>query len=933
MDYPVVLVTFNYRLGLLGFLNTEDENAYGNYGLVDQVMLLKWVQTNIDKFGGDPKRVTLYGESSGGASVIYHLISPLSSGLFHKAISSSGSAINPWALARHPLQKAQLFADTLGCSKTSDTKVLVQCFLNQTTHSLVQATRQQKTPEAFMGPSLESKGGPGFITEDPLTLMKQRKIANKVPVILGLNSFEGYSMYLIFGSLLKTHGKEFFQSDFKYIMSMISEIQPNMPEPIRLILKEYVEDAGDLDNDDIFTKVISAIIGDAAISAGVALTAELLSQAGVPTYAYKFDYIGQHCLAELIGGVCGKYASHSDELLYPFRVANIKLTNANDLNMTQTLDNLLTLFAADGDIEWPNYDQVNRSYLELNLTPTVRNGYLSDKMKFWTETIPQSIQKFFIAVNVFEESVFCNPVTDGSVVELMTGQVQGYTDQSTNGKIFYGFKGIPYVKPPARFQYAEPPLPWKGVLNATQDGKGCPQFDLFFGILGGSEDCLTANVYTPQLGSKYQTLLPVIVSIHGGAFIAGSGQSSVYGPQNLMDYPVVLVTFNYRLGLFGFLNTEDENAYGNYGLVDQVMLLKWVQTNVDKFGGDPKRVTIYGESAGGASVIYHLISPLSSGLFHKAISSSGSAISPWALDRHPLQKAQLLADTLGCPKTSDTKMLVQCFLNQTTHSLVQASMQLQALAAFIVPSLESKDGPGFITEDPLTLMKQRKIANKVPVILGANSFEGYTISLLFHLLFQTRGKEFFQNNFKNILPAISEIQPNMTEPIRLILKEYVEDAGDIDNDDIFTKVASEIIGDASISTKVALTAELLSQAGVPTYAYKFSYLGQHCLAEFVGGVCGKYASHGDELLYSFRVANIKMTNASDLKMTQTLDHLLTSFAADSDIGWANYDQVNRSYLELNLPPTIRNGYLSEKMKFWTETIPQSIQKCKTTGCS
>ena len=153
----------------------------------------------------------------------------------------------------------------------------------------------------------------------------------------------------------------------------------------------------------------------------------------------------------------------------------------------------------------------------------------------------------------------------------------------------------------------------------------CPQINGF--TLDGVEDCLFLNVYVPKKAIDDQDLkLPVMVFIHGGALITGSGNFRDYGPLHFMDKDVILVTINYRLGPFGFFFMGDEMVSGNAGLKDQVMALQWVQDNIWSFGGDPNSVTIFGESAGSFSVSVHILSPLSVHLFHRAIMQSRSAI-------------------------------------------------------------------------------------------------------------------------------------------------------------------------------------------------------------------------------------------------------------------------------------------------------------------
>jgi para-nitrobenzyl esterase len=198
------------------------------------------------------------------------------------------------------------------------------------------------------------------------------------------------------------------------------------------------------------------------------------------------------------------------------------------------------------------------------------------------------------------------------------------------------FKGIPFARPPVgplRWRMAEPAEPWTGLHDATRFAPACPQAvsqveALMGGTLGEqSEDCLYLNVWTPACDSAKR---PVMVWIHGGAFVIGAGSQGIYNGKHLARRDVVVVTINYRLGAFGFLNLADASegrlpGTGAEGLGDQILALDWVKRNIVLFGGDPGNVTIFGESAGGMSVGALLASPLARGLFHKAIAQSGAA--------------------------------------------------------------------------------------------------------------------------------------------------------------------------------------------------------------------------------------------------------------------------------------------------------------------
>jgi para-nitrobenzyl esterase len=219
----------------------------------------------------------------------------------------------------------------------------------------------------------------------------------------------------------------------------------------------------------------------------------------------------------------------------------------------------------------------------------------------------------------------------GVIIETQQGKVEGLA----SGELQI-FRGIPYARPPVgelRFRSPQPPEPWTGVRSASEFGPSAPQRDLPIAFPGWDvgprdEDCLYLNVTTPAADEARR---PVLVWIHGGAYILGSGSQKMYDPEPLAQRgDVVVVAINYRLGPFGFLHLDDLagkafGASGNAGTEDQVAALRWVRDNIEAFGGDPDNVTIFGESAGGMSVGTLLGTPAAAGLFHRAIPQSGAA--------------------------------------------------------------------------------------------------------------------------------------------------------------------------------------------------------------------------------------------------------------------------------------------------------------------
>lgn len=312
---------------------------------------------------------------------------------------------------------------------------------------------------------------------------------------------------------------------------------------------------------------------------------------------------------------------------------------------------------------------------------------------------------------------------------------------------YYSFRGIKYGQAPVgsrRFRSALPEKPWKGVRNALREGSVCPHRNMLLDTFKGNEDCLFINVYTPELPTASRNpKLPVMFWIHGGAFAFGSGNSFLYGPDFLVAEGVVLVTFNYRLGPLGFLGAGGD-ASGNAGLKDQVLALKWVQDNIIAFGGDPNSVTIFGESAGGASVHYLMLSPSARGLFHRAISQSGSALLPWAFAEQPKRRAVKLAQVLGFT-TNSTKELVEFLRRVPVRKLVDATKRTlteedekKNIGLPFVPSVEAIDNDlypweepnedlfeeesRFLTERPVDMLARGDVT-PVPYITGFNTHE------------------------------------------------------------------------------------------------------------------------------------------------------------------------------------------------------------------
>ncbi|GMS94265.1 hypothetical protein PENTCL1PPCAC_16440, partial [Pristionchus entomophagus] len=251
------------------------------------------------------------------------------------------------------------------------------------------------------------------------------------------------------------------------------------------------------------------------------------------------------------------------------------------------------------------------------------------------------------------------------LVETAYGPVQGRRLVSRGGKCVDAFQGIPYAKPPIgplRFKKPEPLDGWNGVLDATEFDNRSIQLPLdlleIFTKTTPSEDCLFLNVFTPCWEPPAGGF-PVMLFVHGGGFVMGDTET--YGDlgicDNLCTRDVVVVTIHYRVAYLGFFSTGDSACPGNLGLWDQTEALKWIQKNIGAFGGNNGNVTVFGQSAGGASVDFLHLSPHSTNLFHKGICMAGTTEAPWAIASNLVEQCRKKARLLGVEEADSHKLI------------------------------------------------------------------------------------------------------------------------------------------------------------------------------------------------------------------------------------------------------------------------------------
>ncbi|KAJ3652347.1 hypothetical protein Zmor_018322 [Zophobas morio] len=525
------------------------------------------------------------------------------------------------------------------------------------------------------------------------------------------------------------------------------------------------------------------------------------------------------------------------------------------------------------------------------------------------------------------------------IIELPTGQILGRQTTTSTNTAYYVFEKIPYATPPVgplRFKAPQPAQPWEGVLNTTYLDTSCYQQQGEWP--SDSEDCLFVNVYTPALPEEDENAsFPVMLFIHGGAFT--SGRSLDYRPDLLIEDEVIIVTINYRLGVFGFLSTQDEIIPGNNGLKDQRLAIQWTHENIHLFGGDPERITIFGESAGSVSVGFHLLDQTSQGLFSGAILESGSSLCPWAIQREA-RKIAFGTAAIRNSTFSDSDDSAALFdylqsldaadLDQTAQEYLQSVATLldQDLAVLVyTPVIEVKNPDAFITRKMYGLFKAGSFL-QVPIIIGINSEE----SLLFNPdpnVVQIVLQE-FDNNLELIVPidmpiTNSDQNLEMATSIRDIYTNG-EPFGANLGDGI--RYASDNGFNRGIIKHAALSSSLTD-----VYFYQFSYDSLPGNVSVVYDGAGS-VGHAEELAYLFCVTILGCSLddfvENDVVTSQRLIKLWTNFAkyrnptpeaSDllQNVTWPKVsleDGGEFLYLDINVDLEVRSNPKGEAMEKW-----------------
>ena len=505
--------------------------------------------------------------------------------------------------------------------------------------------------------------------------------------------------------------------------------------------------------------------------------------------------------------------------------------------------------------------------------------------------------------------------TAATEVTTTQGAVRGTATSDGQIRIF---KSIPYAAPPVgalRWRPPQPAAAWDGVRDATTFGPRCLQGQIFSDIVFTdlSEDCLTLNVWTPAKAASDR--LPVMVWIHGGGFQAGAGAEPRHDGEPLTRKGVVLVTINYRLGVFGFLahpeltGESDRKASGNYGMLDQVAALRWVKDNIAAFGGDPGNVTIFGESAGSFAVSGLMASPLARGLFHKVIGESGAMFTrgTGALALRPLAEAEEQGVKFAAALGADS---IAALRAKPGDEVLKAALKVQP---WFSPNLDGY----FLQEDVAAIFAAGRQA-AVPLLAGWNADESRAAVTLAK---QKPTAESF----------IADTRKRFGDNADAILKVYP--AG---NDAEALESAAALASDQFIGYTTWRWIEAHRQTGgAPVYRYMFDRTipiepdrvvnGVPVTARDIG------ARHAGEIEYVFGTLALSLPKvpweAADRKLSDAMMTYWTNFARSGDPNgaglpkWPRYDRDQRV---LHLDETIRDAPDTTRARY--EALDAFLQK-------
>ncbi|XP_071530571.1 LOW QUALITY PROTEIN: venom carboxylesterase-6-like [Panulirus ornatus] len=527
----------------------------------------------------------------------------------------------------------------------------------------------------------------------------------------------------------------------------------------------------------------------------------------------------------------------------------------------------------------------------------------------------------------------CGSAGQDTSIKLRQGSVQGVLRQSSSRQI-YAYLGIPYAKPPLKDLRFQPPQRhdgWTSTLYASEFGAACPQ--PFLTGVQISEDCLTLNVWIPELPRGFRQY-PVVVLVEGEMFITSA--PSRFPGQDLAASDLIVVSINYRTNAFGFLTWQDRVLPGNLGLRDQSLALEWVAENIEKFGGDLGRVTLLGHSAGAASAAYHLVHPRSQGPFKQMILLSGSNLSPWALSRRPRDAARRLSERVGCGYVSGSTYLLECLKTKDVNQIVKAVERLieegnpYYLFAPVVDTYLPQKGR-MVPLEPLRAVKEN--ANRrIPVLLGLSENDGsvmlYIKREISHMTYDDLNR-YGHEILVPLLTSLANLGNGAAAINKMVEYAYLDRAPVGKKDELVLEIV-KMFTDGMFKAPVAKLTEEVSSRGLTTYLFVNTFFARDIYDSHTN-ITG--ALHGAELAYLFapaayrQIFNLPLTFPEE-RISQSLKRMVFSFASNRipylgqySPRWGRFTPESPTYASLE-SGQVHQAYQHHQIAFWNDLLPQ-----------
>ena len=518
------------------------------------------------------------------------------------------------------------------------------------------------------------------------------------------------------------------------------------------------------------------------------------------------------------------------------------------------------------------------------------------------------------------------------VVHTQVGPIRGHSTQENSNH--YRFLGIPYAESPVGHLRLKDPVakkPWTDIYNATFFGNQCIQYGETGAGIIGEEDCLFINVFIPRLPNVAATL-PVMVWVHGGGFMFGNGNLN---PFHLLNKEVIVVSMNYRLGLMGFMNLNNTVVSGNQGLKDQLLALKWVNNNIEAFGGNKDEVTFFGQSAGGMSIGFHQLSPLGNGLYKRVIMMAGAPLTMNGLIRSGrcIEDSHRFVIDYQCNEKCDT---LKCLQSLPAHEyatihLIPPDLNAELLAELVgnemylcAPSLDPNAVEPFLPKLPLEILKNKEYKD-MPIMTGVVENDGALFSTLYWQQMAELETNWTAHGFRFLTweSSVNRRIPQDEDKVNAIKEYYFREKEFSQTNKVeMLNLIDDMV--FIVPTIVALKYQVANQTN-PIYYYEVNHKPSISFSTFYGKATNSHmvdfgVAHVDDTQYILKYSFSGIVTSEDMAVVEYMSNMFTDFAKSGNPGynWTPYESTGYTFMNINatLSVVTQSQNFIDRMNFW-----------------